>query len=56
MYQGDTHTQAAVPYEATAEQFLQQRLDGLPFQKESCASIGKGNSLHKVHLHRHRRQ
>jgi hypothetical protein len=56
MYQGDTHTQAAVPFEATAEQFLQQRLDGLPFQKESCASIGKGNSLHKVHLHRHRRQ
>jgi hypothetical protein len=54
-YQGDSHTQAAVPFETTALQFLQQRLDGVPFQKQSCASIGKGNSLHRVRLHHRRR-
>jgi hypothetical protein len=53
MYKGDTHTQAGLAFEPDAVQFLQQRLDGVPFQKESCASIGRGNSLHKVHLHRH---
>jgi hypothetical protein len=53
LYNGDTHTQAGLAFEPDAVQFLQQRLDGVPFQKESCASIGKGNSLHKVHLHRH---
>jgi hypothetical protein len=52
MYTKDSHTQAAVPFEGGALQFLQQRLDGVPFQSESCASIGKGNSLHKVHRHR----
>jgi hypothetical protein len=51
MYTGRSHGQAARPFEATAVQFLQQRLDGLPF-RNGCASIGNGNPLHKVHRHR----
>ena len=55
-YDGDSHTQAAIPFEQTALQFLQQRLDGMPFTG-NCASIGKGNSLKPVPepRHHHRR-
>jgi hypothetical protein len=52
-YNGDTHTQAGLAFQPDAEQFLQNRLDGIPFQS-GCASIKKGNSLHRVKL-RHRR-
>lgn len=51
-YDGDSHTQAAIPFEQTALQFLQQRLDGMPFSG-NCASIGKGNSLTPVPEPRH---
>lgn len=54
LYANSSHTQAGLKFEPDAVQFMQDRLNGIPFQKESCASIGKGNSLHKVHLHRHR--
>lgn len=53
-YQKLDHTRAAVPFETNALQFLQQRLDGVPFQS-GCSSIGKGNRLHKVHRHRRHR-
>lgn len=54
LYANSSHTQAGLKFEPDAVQFMQDRLNGIPFQKESCGSIGKGNSLHKVHLHRHR--
>jgi hypothetical protein len=43
-YDGD-HEAAAVPFELAATTFLQARFAGTPFTKESCAAIGKGNSL-----------
>ena len=47
-YSGDSHTQAAIPFEQTALQFLQERLTGVPFTDDNCASVGKGNSLAPV--------
>lgn len=44
VYSGADHTQAAVPFEAGAAQFLAQRLAGLPVPN-GCGSIGAGNSL-----------
>jgi hypothetical protein len=44
VYSGDDHTQAAVPFEAGALQFLSQRLNGQAVP-DGCASVGPGNSL-----------
>jgi hypothetical protein len=44
VYNGDDHTQAAVPFEAGALQFLSQRLSGQAVS-DGCASIAAGNSL-----------
>lgn len=52
-YNGDSHTQAAVPFTEKAVTFVQDRLDGVPFQAESCSTIGKGNTLRPVRLRRH---
>lgn len=46
-YNGDDHTQAAIPFEAAAFTFLTQRLSGLPVAN-GCSSIGPGNSLAPV--------
>jgi hypothetical protein len=43
-YRGDTHTNAAVPFEGDAAQFLTTRLNGGAVSN-GCASIGAGNSL-----------
>lgn len=43
-YNGDDHTQAAVPFEQGAFTFLTQRLSGQSVAN-GCASIGPGNSL-----------
>jgi hypothetical protein len=43
-YNGDSHTEAAVPFEAEAEAFVHQRLAGLPVVS-NCSSVGTGNSL-----------
>jgi len=43
-YKGDDHTQAAIPYEAGALQFLTERLSGVPVAN-GCSSIGAGSSL-----------
>ncbi len=44
VYNGDDHTQAAVPFETGAFKFLGQRLAGQTVS-DGCASIGAGNSL-----------
>jgi secretory lipase len=46
-YNGDDHTQAAIPFEQAAFTFLTERLAGLPTQN-GCSSIGPGNSLAPV--------
>lgn len=43
-YNGDSHTQAAIPFEAEAEAFVRERLAGLPVAS-NCSSVGAGNSL-----------
>jgi hypothetical protein len=43
-YQGDDHDNAAVPFEAGALNFLNERLNGLPVS-DGCSSISPGNSL-----------
>jgi hypothetical protein len=43
-YKGDSHTEAAIPFEAEAEVFVRQRLAGLPVVS-NCSSVGAGNSL-----------
>ncbi|HTU95937.1 MAG TPA: lipase family protein [Solirubrobacteraceae bacterium] len=47
VYSGQDHDNAAVPFEAGAQQFLAQRLNGLPVT-DGCSSIGTGNSLARV--------
>jgi Secretory lipase len=49
VYNGDTHTNAAVPFEQGALQFLSQRLSGQAVPN-GCGSIGAGNSLAPVAL------
>ena len=44
VYNGDDHTEAAVPFEGGALSFLTDRLNGLPVSN-GCSSIGTGNSL-----------
>lgn len=44
IYDGDNHDEAAVPFEAQAEQFLQVRYSGLP-PTNDCDSIPPGNPL-----------
>lgn len=46
-YKGDTHTQAAIPFEAQTEAFVRARLAGAPFVA-NCSSVGPGNSLAPV--------
>jgi len=46
-YNGDDHTEAAIPFEQAAFTFLTERLAGLPTQN-GCSSIGPGNSLAPV--------
>jgi hypothetical protein len=59
IYDGSTHSDAALHFEPKALTFLQQRFDGTPFDN-GCSSIGKGNSLkplpvhHKSHHKKHR--
>jgi hypothetical protein len=43
-FSGLDHTQAAVPFEAAANTFLNSVLSGGP-AAQNCSSIGKGNSL-----------
>ncbi len=43
-YSGDDHTEAAIPFEATAFTFLTRRLNGTPVAN-GCSSVGMGNSL-----------
>jgi hypothetical protein len=44
VYNGDDHTQAAVPFEAGALSFLGQRLNGQPVAN-GCSTVQTGNSL-----------
>jgi len=44
IYKGLDHTQAAVPFEVAAVNFLKQRFAGVP-AADGCSSIGTGNSL-----------
>jgi hypothetical protein len=48
MVDGQDHSGAAVPFEQRALSFVQDRLDGVPFQGDKCSDIGKGNSLEPV--------
>jgi hypothetical protein len=50
VYQGSTHSDAAVHFEPAALSFLQQRFSGTPFNN-GCSSIGKGNSLKPLPIH-----
>lgn len=43
-YKGDSHTEAAVPFEAETEAFIRARLAGLPVP-DGCASVGTGDSI-----------
>ena len=52
-YSRSDHTQAGGQFFPDAEDFLAQRLSGAPFSG-NCASIGKGNSLDPLPVHRHR--
>jgi Secretory lipase len=47
VYSGQDHDNAAVPFEAEAQGFLNARLSGLPVPN-GCGSIGTGNSLAPV--------
>jgi Secretory lipase len=49
VYKGDSHTQAADPFEVGALQFLSERLNGMSVTN-GCSSIGAGNSLTPVPL------
>jgi hypothetical protein len=49
VYQGDDHTDAAVPFETGAFKFLTQRLNGQSVTN-GCSSIGAGNSLAPVKI------
>jgi hypothetical protein len=49
VYKGDSHTQAADPFEVGALQFLADRLNGMSVTN-GCSSIGAGNSLAPVPL------
>jgi hypothetical protein len=49
-YSGN-HEAAALPFEFAASTFLQERFAGTAFSKESCAAIGKGNSLKPLKRH-----
>jgi hypothetical protein len=52
VYGNSDHDDAAVQFEPNATSFLAQRFAGAPFSS-GCASIGKGNSLKPVKLHKH---
>jgi hypothetical protein len=57
VYKGSDHSQAALKFEPAASEFLAQRFAGTPFNN-GCSSIGKGNALtplpiHKKHHHHH---
>jgi hypothetical protein len=47
IYSGDDHTNAAIPFEAGALNFLTDRFNGLPVQN-GCSSIGAGNALNPL--------
>jgi hypothetical protein len=53
-YSNSDHTQAGEQFFPAAEEFLAERLSGVPFSG-NCASIGKGNSLAPVKP-RHRKR
>ncbi|MHB8341167.1 MAG: lipase family protein [Mycobacteriales bacterium] len=44
VYQGSTHTQAALHFEPAAIQFLQERFAGVPFSN-GCSSVPAGDSI-----------
>jgi hypothetical protein len=44
VYNGETHSQAAVSFEPSAVQFLQERFAGVPFST-GCASVPAGDSI-----------
>jgi len=44
VYNGLDHTETAVPFEASALTFLEERFDGAPFV-DGCSSVSTGNSL-----------
>lgn len=50
-FQGSDHTQAGAQFFPLAEDFLAQRMAGVPFSG-NCASIGKGNSLAPLKVRR----
>ncbi|HEX3824694.1 MAG TPA: lipase family protein [Mycobacteriales bacterium] len=54
-YQGADHTEAALEFEPAALEFLQARFAGTPFVN-GCSSIGKGNSLKPVPVHKHHKK
>jgi hypothetical protein len=50
VYKGQSHTNAAVPFEARARTFLEDRLNGLPVAN-GCATIGHGDSIAPIKRH-----
>ena len=55
VYKGANHTEAALPFEGASSQFLQGRFAGTPFVN-GCSSIGKGNSLKPLPVHKHHKK
>lgn len=51
-FKGLDHTDAAVPFEAAAMPFLEDRLNGLPAVNE-CSKIGRGDSIAPVKRQHH---
>jgi Secretory lipase len=55
VYKGANHTEAALPFEGASSEFLQERFAGTPFVN-GCSSIGKGNSLKPLPVHKHHKK
>lgn len=53
IYSNSDHDNAALQFEPAAIPFLQQRFAGTPFAS-GCSSVGKGNSLKPLPVHKHK--